>query len=261
MYYRTNYDINADNMTSMENYLNMKYGKIKESNLPLEEVEKTTKDYDIKSVNYYYSMRPENFIVGILSKGKNSNNTAHGTKDIFKIRPPLKISGDKKRGTGIYSLTGAVCATSKDKPFLLNTIKKLKHMVSLDITVKLTTREDMCNNIKILLLYLEKYATTKNDNKVTYMMIPQNHTVYPFPYNLEDRIKHILQKIKEVIGREYDYVVKKEHNGSFEGINKLPSYTIEIKTDKYIKEHIKELEKLFNIVESEHNKDYIIVVE
>ena len=254
MYYRTNYDMSADNMTSTKNYINMKYGKIKEGDEPIEEIITKIKDYDIMSVAYYYELRPENFIVGILSKSNDKNDT-------FKIRPPLKKSADKKRGTGIYSLMGAVCATSKDKPYLLNTIKKLQHMVSLDIKTKITTREDMCNNIKILLLYLEKYGTSKNNNKMTYIMIPGNHPIYPFPYNMEDRIKHIIQKIKDIVGREYDYTVKKEHNGKFEGMEKLPSYTIEIKSDKYIREHIKEIQKLFNIGESIHNKDYLITVD
>ena len=118
----------------------------------------------------------------------------------------------------------------------------------------------MCNNIKILLLYLEKYSTSKTNNKMTYMMIPSNHPLYPFPYNLEDRIKHTIQKIKEIVGREIDYIVKKEHNGTCENIQNLPSYKIVIKSDKYIKEHIKEIEKVFNITESIDNKDYIIII-
>ncbi len=91
-------------------------------------------------------------------------------------------------------------------------------------------------------------------------MIPRNHTMYPFPYNLEDRIKYILQKIKEIVGN-FDYVVKKEHKGTFENIEGLPCYTIEITNDKVIKEHVKELEKLFNMVQSSHNTNYLINVD
>ena len=257
MYYRTNYEINADNMTSAQNYLDMKYDKKdlnQEENIMMEnKIITKIKDYDMESVSYYYNARPENFIVGILSRTADDMN-------VFKIRPPL-IKDNKKRGTGIYSLMGAVCATSKDKPYLLNIIKKLKKLVEHDITMKLTTRENICNVIKNLLLYLEKYSTTKNDNKITYIMIPRNHTMYPFPYNLEDRIKYILHKIKEIVGGSFDYVVKKEHKGIFENIKGLPCYTIEITNDKVIKEHVKELEKLFNMVQSSHNTNYLINVD
>lgn len=103
----------------------------------------------------------------------------------------------------------------------------------------------MCNYIMKLLLFLEKYSTSKDDNKVTYVMIPADHKVYPFPYNMEDRLKSIIKKIMVLIdNRDFDYIIKKEKNGSFEDIKNLISYTIEVKASKYIDAHIKEMEKM-----------------
>jgi hypothetical protein len=97
-----------------------------------------------------------------------------------------------------------------------------------------------------LLLYLEKYSTSKDNNKITYVILPSDHKKYTFPYNLEDRIKHIIKNITTIIKREFDYKVIKEKNGEYETIKNLPNYIIEIKINKYIEEYSKELEKLFN---------------
>jgi hypothetical protein len=193
----------------------------------------------------------------------NQNKLISEGDDIFKIRPPLQKSDSKKRGTGIYSLTGAVCATSKDKEFLLKVISKLKKLVSninKDVDIEnshnlLNTRENMCNYIMKLLLFLEKYSTTKDDNKITYVMVPANHKVYPFPYNMEDHLKYIIKKITDLIDRDFDYVVKKEKNGTFEKIKGLISYTIEVKASKYIDAHRKEMEKMgFELVKNNYVK-------
>ena len=244
MYYRTNYELDVDNMTPIKNFIEMKYGDIKETITTTTDKTSKLKDYNLESVAEYYIHRQENYIVGILSRN------ASGGEDIFKIRPPLQKSADKKRGTGIYSLTGAVCATSKDKLYLLNIIKKLKQGLSHDIvkyfTNKMITREEMCNNIKIMLLYLEKYSTSKDNNKITYLMVPSDHPTLVFPYNLEDRIKYILQKVKDIVQREFDYVVKKDKKGVFDTITNLPSYTIEIKNNKLMEEHKVKLEKDFS---------------
>ena len=97
-----------------------------------------------------------------------------------------------------------------------------------------------------MLLYLEKYSV--KDAKLTYIMIPRNHHTYTFPLNLEDRVKYILQQVKDLVEREFEYVVNKENKGIFEDIKNLRSYTIEIKTDKYINDKKKQLEKLGFIV-------------
>ena len=79
------------------------------------------KGYDFDTTMNYYEKREENFIVGIIDKKTSS---AEGTKDIFKIREPRAKVLDKKRGTGIPTLKGAVCSTSKDKNYLLSLINK-----------------------------------------------------------------------------------------------------------------------------------------
>ena len=258
MYYRVNYEFDAENMTPVKNYVENKFGKVIEKEVKEEKKEIVTKkEYDFTSVMNYFEKRNENFIVGIISM--NHNRLISESNDIFKIRPSLQKSDSKKRGTGIYSLTGAVCATSKDKEFLLKVISKLKKLASninKDIDIEnshnlLNTRENMCNYIMKLLLFLEKYSTTKDDNKITYVMVPADHKVYPFPYNMEDRLKYIIKKIMGLIDREFDYVIKKEKNGTYENIKGLISYTMEVKTSKYIDAHRKEMEQMgFELVKN-----------
>jgi len=50
-------------------------------------------------------------------------------------------------------------------------------------------------------------------------MIPKNHPTIPFPYNLEDRIKYIIEKLELT----NNYLVKKVKE------NKFDKYTITIK--------------------------------
>ena len=40
---------------------------------------------------------------------------------------------------------------------------------------------------------LEKYS--EGIDKKTYVIIPSNHPIYPFPYNLEDRVEFLKSKI------------------------------------------------------------------
>ena len=60
------------------------------------------------------------------------------------------------------------------------------------------SRHGLCQQIKNKMLELEKYSTSAEKTKKTYMMIPANHPVYPFPYNLEDRAEFIVA---------YDYMI------------------------------------------------------
>ena len=245
MYYRTNYELTNENLTPVKNYIEQKFGQVKDTEKVIE-TKIITKDYDLDSVISYYMGRPENNIVGIVSKNLNKqvNTGTNEVDDVFKIRPPLKKLEDKKRGTGIYSLTGATCATSKDKPYLLALIKKLEKQVDKTFPGKKTTREEMCINIMTMLLYLEKYATTKDDNKMTYVMIPADHPLYTFPYNLEDRIKYVIQKVKDITQREFEHTVIKTNDGTFNDIKNLKSYTLQIKKNSYIDENKSKMEKL-----------------
>nr|QFG74271.1 MAG: type III restriction enzyme, res subunit [Megaviridae environmental sample] len=190
IYYRKNISITAKNNISLEQYIIHKYGSIKT------EKEKKNKilKYDFNTNKDYYLKRSENFIVGIIDKNKSN-------VDVFKIRPPLPKS-EKRRGTGIYSLKGAVCATSKDKDFLLQKLKKLDKTVKISDKIK---RDNICNLIKETLLKLEKYST---DDK-TYIIIPSNHPDYEFPYNLKDRVKYTIKNILKLTKKDLDHTVKK----------------------------------------------------
>uniref|UniRef100_A0A6C0J856 Helicase ATP-binding domain-containing protein n=1 Tax=viral metagenome TaxID=1070528 RepID=A0A6C0J856_9ZZZZ len=242
--YRQNYKIDNENLIPIKNYFIQKYGdketSVDENNIDNDEKVKY-KTYDFESVRYYYDNRKENFIVGIIDK----NNLDKNIRDIFKIRPPIKKS-DIKRGTGIYSLTGSVCATSKSKKYLQDILNKLIKIIPNIKSNKLKIRSDMCNQIKNNLLYLEKYSTTSQNNKINYMIIPKDHPEFPFPYNLEDRVKNIIKKIKNIINREFDYQIKKSSEGIFKELNikNTRVYKIEIKKDKNIDKILKDLEKI-----------------
>jgi len=156
---------------------------------------------DVNAYNFddtleYYDSRKEYDIVGIIDKeiSRRKSKQAEELKDIFKIRDKLPPFIDKKRGTGIPSLKGAVCATSKSKEFLDKTAKKLGAEIKNGMT-----RTEVCSAIESKLLEKEKYSTDKDKNKVTYIRLPSNHPLYQFPYNLEDRVKYIVAKIRSEV--------------------------------------------------------------
>ena len=68
----------------------------------------------------YYDDRKEFKFIGIIDKETNRRKSkrVEEIKDVFKIREKRDKVLDKKRGTGIPSLKGAVCATSKQKEYL-----------------------------------------------------------------------------------------------------------------------------------------------
>jgi hypothetical protein len=197
IYYRTRYMKPITQSISLFNYLknNEVYKNYKDKK-SLDEAEgdgenKTDVGYDFDSVMEYYDNRDESKYVGIIEKdlSRKKNIETGLEEDLFKIRERRQKILDKKRGTGIPSLKGAVC-TTKEKGYIKNLIKYLK------IKPPSNTRETLCNLIKEKLLELEKYST--GNEKKTYMMIPSNHPIYQFPYNLEDRLEYIKKQIKEL---------------------------------------------------------------
>ena len=53
-----------------------------------------------------------------------------------------------------------------------NFIKKLRKLVPFELVIKSKIkREDLCSEIKKALMYLEKYSTTKDKNKIIYLPI------------------------------------------------------------------------------------------
>ena len=240
MYYRENVNVTQSNQVSLKNYIKQKYGDIKSSLPVVEENVQNKKEsgYDFESTLDYYDSRDENYVVGIIDK--NFNKLASNELDLFKIRAPIGKTKDKKRGTGIPTLKGAVCATSKDKDYLMNLIKKIPGNTAEELKkINKLIREDICNELRNKLLYLEKYSTNKDNNKITYVMVPANHPTLPFPFNLEDRIKNRIQQINSLAERQIDIKTKKIKGGEFlsRTSDDLISYELTFKNEKFINQN------------------------
>jgi len=213
MFYRDNLEIEIENPVPIKNYIKEKFGDkitlVKRDVERDDNKKKKSYGYDFESVMEYYDNRDEYLVVGIIEQNRNQED-----RDIFKIRNQRPKVLDKKRGTGIPSLKGAVCSTSKDRGFLLDIIKKLPGLDNLK-NLDDKQRDYLCDIIQNKLMFMEKYSTSKDNNKKTYVMIPNNHPKYPFPFNLEDRIKEIIKSIQKTSGIQLDHQVKKEGNGIF----------------------------------------------
>lgn len=244
MYYRTTYDKPVEQHLSLNSYLKntKEYQDYMGSQRYDEEEEDENNDnsYDFDSTMNYYDARDEYTVVGIIDKDSNSqrNKQSDDIVDSFKIRERRPKILEKRRGAGIPSLKGAVCSTSKNRKYLENIAKNL------GITAKNDgTRIAICDQIKDKMMFLEKYGTTKDKNKITYVMVPINHPTYTFPYNLEDRVEFIKDKIKTTIMFKLSVSVKteKKTKGPEKG---QPSYKIIIKDKPELKEHYEFLEEL-----------------
>ena len=244
MYYRQTYQKPLLHKLSVYNYMkntNAYQDYVKDSDqVEPGDVFRDEFAYDFESVQEYYDDKNRNEFayVGIIDREPSRRKALHpdDVKDVFKLRQKRDKILEKKRGTGIASWKGAVCRTSRDRDFLLDVIKKL----GMDVKKhKHTTREKLCSIIKDELLRREKYGTTKNKDKMTYMIIPRNHAMYPFPYNLEDRVKfinrEISDKIKIKLDIQSDKIVKK---------NEPPKYKITIKGAERLGEHAELLTNL-----------------
>lgn len=237
MYYRTSYVKPVTQKLSLYNYLKntIEYQQFKGVKGRRKEVDTKIllRDeqsvYDFDSTMDYYDGRDEFKYVGIIDKelSRRKSKGLDEIKDVFKIREKRAKILEKKRGTGIPSLKGAVCSTSKAYNYLVDIAKELRLN-----SAKTGTRIDICEAIKEKMLMMEKYATGKD--KKTYIMIPANHPDYPFPYNLEDRAEYIVKKIKNEVGIKLDIniIPKKKTSGDEKG---QTSYQIRIKSnDKLI---------------------------
>ena len=116
------------------------------------------------------------------------------------------------------SLKGAVCSNAYDKEYLLQVAKYL----GIKFEFKKLTRRDICKYLEKYMLMQEKYGTK------TYVMIPFNHPTLPFPYNLKDRVKYIMDSINEIIKHKLDITTNKlkKTEGDEKG---YPSYEIKLK--------------------------------
>lgn len=227
MYYRRNYKPSISNQLSLRNYIQNapeyeKYkARIKESDGTRHD---TYRVYDFTSNQDYYSGREEFKYVGAVDQepSHKKNKNIEEILDVFKIRLARPKTISKKREAGIPSYRGAVCATSKDKEYLTD----VASFLNLDLN-KNETRFSVCDLIRDKLFDMEKYSTTKDDNKLTYFIVPVNHPTIPFPLNLEDRIKYIISDMRRetrtTINAKIDVIVKKK--GRFADI-KYVSYVL-----------------------------------
>ena len=200
MSYRMKYNKKIQNKLSLYSYLLNTIGyKDIQSELSTDKnllLFKDSEIYDFESTLDYYNNRKEFKYVGIIDKEvtRRKNKKIEDIKDIFKIRKQRGKILEKKRGTGIPSLKGATCSTSKDREYLLNIAK----LIGIDLNL-VKTRTNICDKIKDKMLELEKYGTDKKGDKLTYIIIPANHPTYKFPYNLEDRVQYIIDKLTDHI--------------------------------------------------------------
>lgn len=237
MYYRSSFDKNISQTIGLHDYIKntpeyQKYKTMGESSFSTKNEKKAiiVETYNFDDVMDYYDGRNEYKYVGIIDKEQSRKKSKQIDEliDVFKIREKREKILSKKRGTGIPSLKGAVCNTSKNREYLEKIAKSLD--ISTDDTI---TRANICDTIRDKLLYLEKYSTGKN--KMTYIMIPKNHPKYPFPYNLEDRIKYTINTIKDHIKLNIDIDVE-SHKHNSGPLKSLPYYNITIKNPKDLNE-------------------------
>lgn len=218
--------------------------------------------YDFESTMEYYDTRGEYSYVGFIDKeiNRRKNKSIDEIDDVFKIREKRAKILEKKRETGLPSLKGAVCATAKDKGYLLKVAKKI------DIPLgKKIIRQDICKEIEKKMLLLEKYGTEKEKTKKTFIMVPANHPKYPFPYNLEDRVLYIINKIEKNVKVNMDISTKKIKKTSGEEKG-YPSYTIKIVNEEKIKDKndidlLNEIVRKYKGKESKKEKEWEILVE
>jgi superfamily II DNA or RNA helicase len=249
MYYRTTFNKKIPNELKIYDYLKNK-NKDELNNFlgNIQSISDTSDNknkylYDFESTREYYDERKEFKYVGIIDKETSlrKSKLPSNLKDVFKIREERAKILDKKRGTGIPSLKGAVCSTSKSREYLEGIAKDLGLKLK-----KYETRREICNKVRDKLITLEKYSTGKN--KMTYMMIPKNHKIFNFPLNLEDRITYIKTEIEKVI----NFKIKFEGDNSPKYIKgnvkkgeppKIPFFDIKIKFND-IKDNLKSNSKL-----------------
>lgn len=190
MYYRTTYDKSLSAQATIYNYVkNMNI----ESDLTIEIQEGEIKSvYDYRSVMDYYDNKNEYKYVGIIDKEPISAKKPKDISelnDVFKIRNKRRKMDKKKRGTGIVTILGSVCFTARKYDELLKIAKEL------GISGTNLSKQGLCDSIRDKLIFLERY----NKDNLTYLMIPANHPIYPFPLNVHDRKDYIINNIRNKI--------------------------------------------------------------
>jgi len=253
MWYRSNYMADIYNELTLYNYItntksiniNDNIDKIKNNNILNVNNITININYDFSNIDYY-NTKKDYIYVGIIDKESNRSHTNNSiSNNIFKLRPALNKILNKKRGINIYSLKGAVCYTSKDKDLLIKIATKIG-IKDID-KCNNDTKYNICNIIKDRLLFLEKYSTTKDNNKYLYMIIPSNHPIYEFPYNLEDRITYIINQLQNKITILLTYRLENIKNGIFLNVrnNNLARYKLYLTNNNSELNEFKQLLELF----------------
>ena len=268
MYYRSIFQSNLFNDLSLYTYLKttnvLKLIYSKSNNTENEEstnIKSIKNIYNFNNVIEYYDQKPEYDYIGIIDKASSRKRAIdENIPDIFKLRTKREKILIKKRGTGIPTLTGAVCETSKNKKELIEIALKLNIKINKDEINSDKSRTGVCILIRNRLLYLEKYSTIKDKNKYTYMIIPSNHPIYKFPFNLEDHIQHILIQIKDKIPFAVENSVEKSTNGIFEGKRdkSLTRYILHLTNNKDLPKYENFLTKLGFVFK---DKKWSVVIE
>jgi hypothetical protein len=267
MYYRTHVHKKISTNLSIYNYLKMTDQLNNHIDIKIKKEGDDNNDddtnvfYDFETTMDYYDSRDENNYVGFIDKEVNrrKNKSINEIDDVFKIREKRAKILEKKRATGLPSLKGAVCATAKDKGYLLKVAKKLDVPIN-----KKIIRQDICKEIENKMLLLEKYGTAEEKNKKTYIMIPANHPNYMFPYNLEDRVSFIINKIEKYVKVNFNISTKKLKKTSGEEKG-MASYLIKIvneeKKDKNDVDLLNGIIKKYKGKETKKDKEWEILVE
>jgi len=245
MFYRTHNEFNLLSKLSLYNYINNEKKNLKKDIIFNNDIENKEKIYNFDEVMDYYDNRDEFKYVGIIDREINRGKTKLYDKidDIFKLREKREKILEKKRGTGIPSIKGAVCATSKQKEYLEDVAK----LLGLKLTSNDTTRDSICKKIKEKLIENEKYA--KGKNKITYIMIPSNHESLKFPLNIEDRNIYLQNKINQILSASIKFNVKENKN----------SINLSFTSDKISNEDINKIKKLG--FETKDNKKWNILID
>jgi len=243
MFYRNNYISTIYNKVNLNDYIKhttdaSKY--IEEEPTEDKQTKIKISTYDFGSVHDYYEYRDDFKYVGIIDQNKAvapAGQTGPIELDEFKIRDARPKFLVKKRESGVPTFKGAVCKTAKDKKALLNIATTLK--IS---TKNIGKRNNICNTIRDKLFDLEKYSTTADKNKLTYLIIPSNHPIIPFPLNLEDRIKNIINSIQKTTKTTVDCKIHVDQLA--------PGRFSDIKYVEYRLEFTKEMDKFKDLMEA-----------
>lgn len=183
---------------------------------------KKVKEYEYASTMRYYESRQEFDYVCIIDSKKTSA-TDEGVDELkVRIKRPDVI--EKKRQAGVPSFMGSVCGNSKSIDFLIKMGKALGLKLEKD-----DPRTNLCQEIRDRATALEKYSTSADKNKFTYLIVPSNHEYLPFPLNLEDRAKKITSVLNKSLSPSEFSIVKNPTKGKYQDI-KAYQFVIQVKT-------------------------------